>query len=69
MSEQTTPAPLFTVVDGNPTDEELAALTLVLAAAAAEGGPDGPVTRDHWGAPQDRLRPLWGPPASYYSRG
>ncbi len=45
------------VVKGRPTDEEVAALVTVLAAAAGGGEVDaGPVTRDLWGHPVDRLR-------------
>jgi len=68
MSEQTEPSPeerraLFRVVRGTPTDAELAALTVVLAAGAAAGsaagavrnGP-GPVSR--WSDPAARMRTL-----------
>ncbi|WP_425518152.1 acyl-CoA carboxylase subunit epsilon [Nocardia iowensis] len=43
--------PLFRVVKGNPSDEELAALVCVLSAAANSGasGPTGPA--DMWGRP------------------
>ncbi|AKT52404.1 acyl-CoA carboxylase epsilon subunit [Arsenicicoccus sp. oral taxon 190] len=44
MSETSTPAdgirPLLTVTKGDPTDEELAALLLVVAAAHASGDTD-----------------------------
>ncbi|MCW0213426.1 MAG: acyl-CoA carboxylase subunit epsilon [Pseudonocardia sp.] len=44
------------MVRGAPTDAELAALTVVLAAAASSGG-DAPVTpRDLWSDPATRLR-------------
>jgi Acyl-CoA carboxylase epsilon subunit len=49
--------PVIKVVRGRPTDEEVAALVTVLAAAAGGGEVDaGPVTRDLWGHPVDRLR-------------
>ncbi|MFI9406694.1 acyl-CoA carboxylase subunit epsilon [Nocardia sp. NPDC052316] len=43
--------PFFTVVKGNPSDEEIAALVCVLTAAAndAAAGPSGPP--DMWGRP------------------
>nr|WP_240157781.1 acyl-CoA carboxylase epsilon subunit [Pseudonocardia broussonetiae] len=44
------------MVRGTPTDAELAALTVVLAAASAGGG-DAPVRRrDRWSDPVARLR-------------
>ncbi|MFI6171906.1 acyl-CoA carboxylase subunit epsilon [Nocardia sp. NPDC051052] len=44
-------APFFTVVKGNPSDEEIAALVCVLSAAAASAsaGSSGPA--DMWGRP------------------
>ena len=49
--------PVIKVVRGRPTDEEVAALVTVLAAAAGGGQVDaGPATRDLWGHPVDRLR-------------
>jgi hypothetical protein len=65
---------LFRVVRGEPTDEELAALTVVLAAAAAGSGGDAPpVPRKVWGDPAaSHRRPLAvGPDAwrtTYWSR-
>ncbi|SDS41590.1 acyl-CoA carboxylase subunit epsilon [Corynebacterium timonense] len=51
-------APTFSVVKGNPTDEELAALTAVLAelqaAATATAGPDD---RNLWGRPSPLRHP------------
>ncbi|PXX66353.1 acyl-CoA carboxylase epsilon subunit-like protein [Nocardia tenerifensis] len=46
-----TAAPFFTVVKGNPSDEEVAALVCVLSAAAESTatGPSGPP--DLWGRP------------------
>jgi hypothetical protein len=48
---------LFRVVRGAPADDELAALTVVLAAAAAAGAdaPE-PRRRDHWSDPAARMR-------------
>ena len=47
---------LFRVVRGEPTDAELAALTVVLAAAAA-GGDEAPATpRDRWSDPAAAMR-------------
>ncbi|MCE0766668.1 acyl-CoA carboxylase subunit epsilon [Pseudonocardia kujensis] len=47
---------LFRVVKGDPTPEELAALTVVLAAAASGGGAAPPKPRDLWSNPADRVR-------------
>lgn len=62
--EATTPAeetaatnePHITVLRGNPTDEEVAALVAVLGSAG--GGPvaPGPQDRNMWGHPVDKLR-------------
>ena len=41
-------APLLTVVKGNPTDEELAALTAVVAASAAQAEQNRETTLEHW---------------------
>jgi hypothetical protein len=69
MSEQTTPAgdetaaaaaPFLTVVKGNPTDVEVAALVGVLAAASGSGEPADPGPRNLWGSHTDRLRPAGG---------
>ncbi|WP_433289653.1 acyl-CoA carboxylase subunit epsilon [Pseudonocardia sp. CA-142604] len=47
----------FRIVRGEPTDEEVAALTVVLAAAAAPAVTTTPATvRDRWSAPEARLR-------------
>ncbi len=58
MSEEDTPRPLLRVVRGAPDDVELAALTTVIAAAAASGGVgDGTSTRRSlWGDPAAQLR-------------
>jgi hypothetical protein len=47
---------LFRVIKGDPTPEELAALTVVLAAAASDGDEPSPKPRDLWSNPADRLR-------------
>ncbi|GAC56736.1 hypothetical protein GOHSU_12_01260 [Gordonia hirsuta DSM 44140 = NBRC 16056] len=60
--------PFVTVVKGAPTDQELAALVVVLQAARGGGGPAVSKPADRWGAPQDRLRSDWGMPTSYPHR-
>lgn len=59
--------PLLRIVGGNPTDEDVAVITALIAAAAsgadADAAPAGP--RDEWGRPEDRLRPVWGAPTSF----
>ncbi|QTI71248.1 acyl-CoA carboxylase subunit epsilon [Gordonia polyisoprenivorans] len=58
--------PFLTVVRGNPTDEDVAALVAVLAAASSGGGGEQtPAIRDDWGSAIDRLRPQWGGPGSF----
>ncbi|MGD9525432.1 acyl-CoA carboxylase subunit epsilon [Pseudonocardia sp.] len=52
---------LFRVVRGEPTDEELAALTVVLAAVASGAGGAG-------GAERPRSRPVWGDPEATLRR-
>jgi hypothetical protein len=47
---------LFRVVRGEPTDEELAALTVVLAAAASAGGAKEQPVRDRWSDPTAQFR-------------
>jgi len=44
------------IVRGNPSDAEIAALTVVLAAACASGASRRPRTRERWGRPADLLR-------------
>lgn len=44
------------IVKGNPTDEDLAALTTVLAGLTAGGGNPGPQEFNPWGHPVDKLR-------------
>jgi hypothetical protein len=47
----------FRVIRGEPTDAELAALTVVLAALSAAGPvPEAPPVRDRWSDPAARLR-------------
>ncbi len=51
------PRPLLRVVRGTPSDEELAALTAVLAAASPHGTANTPPPRGSaWAAPAARLR-------------
>ncbi len=52
MSER----PLLRVVRGDPSDEEVAALTAVLAAAASQPEPEPTAPRSAWGDPAHRLR-------------
>lgn len=47
---------LFRVVRGGPTDAELAALTVVLAAAASAGTEPAATIRDRWSDPAVQLR-------------
>ncbi|WP_235831517.1 acyl-CoA carboxylase epsilon subunit [Gordonia zhaorongruii] len=61
--------PFLTVVSGNPSDEEVAALVSVLAAAGGDPGPLGPVVRNDWGLPTDMHRPQWGMPTTFTNRG
>jgi Acyl-CoA carboxylase epsilon subunit len=51
-----TSAPTFKVVKGQPTDEELAALVAVLAAAGEGPSEPGPQELNTWGHPVDKLR-------------
>ena len=47
----------FRIVRGEPTDEEVAALTVVLAAATASAAPTAPAAvRDRWSEPSARFR-------------
>ncbi|EGD56621.1 acyl-CoA carboxylase subunit epsilon [Gordonia neofelifaecis] len=61
--------PFLTIVDGNPTDEELAALVGVFAAAGGGSADAGPQLRNDWGRPVDMFRESWGQPASFTNRG
>ena len=49
-------APEIRVLKGNPTDDEVAALVTVLAAAAGGGPTPGPQELNLWGHPVDKLR-------------
>lgn len=60
--------PFLTVVDGNPTDEELAVLVSVFASAGGDGDPE-PGIRNAWGRPVDMFRQNWGQPGSFTNRG
>lgn len=52
-----TSVPEIKVLKGNPTDEEIAALVAVLAAASGGGTqPTGPQELNLWGHPVDKLR-------------
>lgn len=44
------------VLRGNPTDEELAALVGVLGCAGGGAPEPGPIERNLWGHPADKLR-------------
>jgi hypothetical protein len=58
---------LFRVVRGTPTDAELAALTVVLAAAAPCRAPE-PVTCSAWSGPMARMRrPLHAGPGAWHT--
>ena len=58
---------LFRVVRGTPTDAELAALTVVLAAAAPRRVSE-PVTRSAWTDPMARMRrPLHAGPGAWHT--
>lgn len=48
--------PHIKVIKGNPTDDELAALISVLAAATGTTPEPGPSDVDLWGHPVDQLR-------------
>lgn len=57
MSDENPQEPVIKVLRGQPTDDDLAALVCVLAGASGGGQADtGPVSRDLWGHPVDRLR-------------
>lgn len=60
MSEaEETPRPLFLqIVRGNPTDEQIAALSAVLAAAADAGADEQakPATKGAWAHPERAVR-------------
>jgi hypothetical protein len=57
MSDENPQEPVIRVLKGQPTDDDLAALVCVFAGASGGGQADaGPVSRDLWGHPVDRLR-------------
>jgi hypothetical protein len=59
MTEQTPEErrALFRIVRGEPTDADVAALTVVLAAVAAAEPPEAaPAVRDRWSDPATRFR-------------
>ncbi len=60
--------PFVTVVKGNPTPAQVAALTAIIAARSAAA--DGPRTtiRNEWGRPVDLLRPNWATATSFYTQ-
>ncbi|HEY2508378.1 MAG TPA: acyl-CoA carboxylase subunit epsilon [Streptosporangiaceae bacterium] len=52
------PAPLLTVVRGEPTPAELAAVTVVIGTRAAQAGqPEPSCPRSVWASPASKLRP------------
>lgn len=55
-------APLFSVVHGHPTDEEVAALVAVLTATGGGVGPRTPAPhRSTWADPARRMQPTLAP--------
>lgn len=58
-------APFLRVVSGNPTDEDVAVLVSVFAAAGGSTDDAQPEPRDEWGHPFDRMRPPWGGAGSF----
>jgi hypothetical protein len=48
--------PFLTVVKGNPSDAEIAALVGVFASAGGSDAPADTGPRNQWGTPVDRLR-------------
>ncbi len=48
--------PEITVLRGNPSDEDLAALVTVLASGSAGDSEPGPQELNMWGHPVDKLR-------------
>ena len=49
------------VVSGSPTDEELAALVVVLAGLAVDAADDDGAAPSTWASPGGRLRTAYGP--------
>ncbi|MGV9713493.1 acyl-CoA carboxylase subunit epsilon [Gordonia sp. NPDC003424] len=60
-------APLLRIVKGNPSDEEIAVLVTLVAAASGPGGDHASSAepRNEWGRPEDMFRPQWGGPGSF----
>ena len=58
MSEasETTEASAIRIVKGNPTDAEIAAVVTVLAGLGGGAAEPGPIERNLWGHPVDKLR-------------
>lgn len=54
--QSTVAAPMFQVLKGNPTDEDIAALVTVLAAASGGAGDTGSAEYNMWGHPVSKLR-------------
>ncbi|AZG44836.1 acyl-CoA carboxylase subunit epsilon [Gordonia insulae] len=71
MSENATDAapaaPFLRIVRGNPSDDDVAVLVSLVAAASgsSDGGHTETGPRDDWGRAEDRLRPVWGAPTSF----
>jgi|GEM_PF-3889410 len=57
-------APLFTIVGGDPTDEQIAAIFAVISAAAADEAPEFDVQLDPWSAPSTMHRTPMPPPGT-----
>ncbi len=51
------PAPMLRIVNGNPSDEEVAVLVAVLGSTGGSPDSGSSKPRDLWGTPADRLRP------------
>jgi Acyl-CoA carboxylase epsilon subunit len=56
-----TPRPLFRIVKGEPTPEELAALVAVMVARSQVAPPPSPRRKSHWAAPHRRMRRMGQP--------
>ncbi|MFT3899557.1 MAG: acyl-CoA carboxylase epsilon subunit [Gordonia sp. (in: high G+C Gram-positive bacteria)] len=59
---------LVEIVKGNPTPEQIAAITAVITAKAAAVAAEKNVTRDEWGQPAELLAPRWASASSFYNR-
>ena len=57
-SEANDPAPVsaIRILKGNPTDAEIAAVVTVLACLGGGAAEPGPIERNLWGHPVDKLR-------------